>query len=174
MKYILETERLYLREFELSDAESFFQLNSDPEVIKYTGDPPFSSIESALDFIKSYDQYQKNGFGRWAVIKKENNEFIGFCGLKKHDENFVDIGFRFFRKDWNHGYASESALPTLKYGFEELHLKEIIGRSAKENKASIKVLKKLGMEFWKEDECDGIEDSVYYRISNEVFMIHPK
>jgi RimJ/RimL family protein N-acetyltransferase len=72
MKVIIETDRLLLREFELSDAFEMFRLNSDHEVIKYTGDVPFKNIEEAEHLILNYDQYKKYGFGRWtAVLKKQ-------------------------------------------------------------------------------------------------------
>lgn len=167
MKKILETERIYLREFELTDAEAMFQLNDDWDVIKYTGDPAFSSEEEALEFLQNYDDYKRNGMGRWAVITKNTNQFIGWCGLKRHDNGMVDIGFRFFKTQWGKGYATEAARATLEYGFKTLNTPEIIGRAARENQASLKVLNKLGMTFWKDDNCKGIDDSIYYRISNQ-------
>ncbi|MCY1635254.1 GNAT family N-acetyltransferase [Marinifilum sp. D737] len=164
MKVVLETERLFLREFILEDAQSMFDLNSDPEVIKYTGDPPFESVEQAKAFLQNYDDYKKNGFGRWAMISKADNEFIGWCGLKLNEEKFIDLGFRVFRKHWNKGYASEAAKACLTYGFQTLGFDEIIGRVLSENKASIKVLEKLGMRYWKNDTCHGFENARYYRI----------
>lgn len=163
---ILETKRLILREFLISDANSMFELNNNSKVLKYTGDKAFISINEAEKFIEKYDAYQKNGFGRWAVLLKENNQFIGWCGLKLNEENFVDIGFRFFEKNWGQGYASEAAKATIEYGLNTLNIKEIIGRSSTENIASIKVLEKLNMKFWKYDDCKGIEDAVYYKITN--------
>lgn len=164
MKVVLETERLLLREFILEDAQSMFDLNSDPEVIKYTGDPPFESVEQAKAFLQNYRDYKKNGFGRWAMISQADNEFIGWCGLKLNEEKFIDLGFRVFRKHWNKGYASEAAKACLTYGFQTLGFDEIIGRVLSENKASIKVLEKLGMQYWKNDTCHGFENARYYRI----------
>lgn len=163
---ITETERLRLRELTIEDAVHFFELNNDPEVLKYTGDEPFQSIEAAKNFIENYSHYEENGFGRWAVIRKNDNEFIGWCGLKMHSENYIDIGFRFFRKYWGKGYATEAARKSLELGFTRFDLKEIIGRTAKENIESISVLEKIGLTFFKTGECDGIEDALYYRISN--------
>ncbi len=85
MRKILESKRLELREFDISDAVNLYQLNLDSEVIKYTGDPPFNNIEEAERFLDNYNEYKKNGFGRWAVITKESNKFIGWCGLKLNE-----------------------------------------------------------------------------------------
>jgi RimJ/RimL family protein N-acetyltransferase len=172
MSILIKTKRLYLREFQLSDDKSMFNLNADWDVIKYTGDPPFDSIEQAHNFIMNYSEYRRSGFGRWAVIQKEDDEFIGWCGLKRNEQELVDIGFRFFKKYWGQGFATESAKICLKYGFEQLDLKEIIGRAADENLASIHVLKKLGMKFWKKDTCKGIDNSVYYRLTKKEYQIH--
>ena len=75
MKIILETERLLLREFSPEDGFHFYHLNNDPEVIKYTGNNAFETLEEANDFIINYPDYQRYGFGRWAVILKETDEF---------------------------------------------------------------------------------------------------
>ena len=110
MKIITTTTRLYLREKTADDAENAYLLNLDPDVIKYTGDPPFESIEAARIFLQNYNHYTKYGFGRWAVIDKENDEYLGWCGLKySADLNEYDIGFRFFKRHWNKGYATEAA-----------------------------------------------------------------
>lgn len=91
---VLETERLYLRELTTNDAKSFYLLNLDDDVIKYTGDKAFKNIESAKEFLQNYNNYKKYGFGRWAVISKENKQFLCWCGLKFSEElNEYDIGF---------------------------------------------------------------------------------
>jgi len=82
MKIILETNRLYLREFMACDGFHFFNLNNNVEVIKYTGNVPFKSLKEAKHFIDNYPDYKRNGYGRWAVCLKETNEFLGWCGLK--------------------------------------------------------------------------------------------
>lgn len=152
MKFIIETERLLLREFISDDDENFYRLNLNPNVIKYTGNTAFASIEDAKVFLKNYQDYKMNRYGRWAVITKENNQFIGWCGLKYGElEVETDIGFRFFEEEWNKGYATESAAACLKYGFDVLKLNRIIGRAMKENTASIKVLKKIGLVY--ETDC---------------------
>ena len=65
MKMILETDRLFLREFVEDDAEAFFALNSDPEVMRYTGEPLFKNVEEMRSRIRDYPDYRRHGFGRW-------------------------------------------------------------------------------------------------------------
>lgn len=156
---VFKTKRFVLRPFVLSDAQYLFELNNDPEVIKYTGDRSFTSEKEALQFIKTYDHYSEHGFGRWAVVLKETQSFVGWCGLKYNEEHQIDIGFRFFRRYWNQGFASEVAEATLNYGFTKLKLKRIVGRAASENLASIHLLKKLGMRFVKEANCHGLPNA---------------
>ena len=166
MKTILETNRLLLRQFEISDADSFYELNLNPNVIKYTGNSAFKDIDEAKEFLENYSDYRRNGFGRWAVIEKSTNQFLGWCGLK-YDEKLdeTDIGFRFFEHFWNQGFATESAKACIDYGFKELKLKTIVGRAMKENLASIKVLEKIGLQYDRDFDFEG-KEGVIYRIEN--------
>ena len=162
MERIVETERLWLRELNPLDAESFYLLNLDPEVIKYTGDDPFMNIEEAEKFLLHYDHYRKYGFGRRAVMRKTDNIFLGWCGLKYiEDIDEYDIGFRFFKKFWGQGYATESAKACLELGFKKFNLPVIIGRALKENTASIHVLQKIGLSFYKEVDLEGKPGVIY-------------
>lgn len=167
MKIILETERLYLREFIASDGIEFFNLNSNPEVIKYTGNKAFKNLEEANSFIINYDEYRENGFGRWATCLKENDEFLGWCGLKyEPDLEEVDLGFRFYKRNWGKGYATEAASACVNYGFKNLKLKTIVGRAYFENLASIKVLEKCNFKFHKNFTYDN-KIAVFYTIEND-------
>lgn len=166
MKQILETDRLLLRELTIGDAQCFYELNLNPNVIKYTGDKAFATIAAAQRFLDNYKDYETNGYGRWAVIDKSNGEFLGWCGLKYVKAiNETDIGFRFFEAYWNKGFATESAQACLNYGFEKLHLKTIVGRAMADNLASIKVLEKLGLKYEKEFDFDE-HKGLIYRISS--------
>jgi RimJ/RimL family protein N-acetyltransferase len=162
MKTILETERTYLREMTPEDAQNAYELNSDPLVIQYTGDVSFESVDEARTFLSKYDHYEKYGFGRWAVISKETNEYLGWCGLKySADEDEFDIGFRFHQRFWNKGFASETARACIQLGFEKFNMETIVGRAMKENLASIRVLEKCGLTFLSDYQFDDEEGVVY-------------
>ena len=154
MKIILETERLILREIELSDADGMFELDSDPSVHRYLGKNVLTNKEQAIDIIHSVrHQYAAYGIGRWAVMDKNTKEFIGWTGLKfvttltNQHINYYDIGYRLLPRYWGKGIATESAQASLTYAFETLHLKEIFGAASCENTSSNKILKKLGLRF---------------------------
>ncbi|EDP96102.1 GNAT family N-acetyltransferase [Kordia algicida OT-1] len=162
MNIILETKRTYLRELTVADAKSFYDLNLDEEVIKFTGDVAFASINHAKEFLENYDHYQKYGIGRWAVIHKESQEFLGWCGIKfTPKNNEYDIGFRFFKKYWNKGFATETAKACVDYGLKTLELPKIVGRAMKANKASIKVLEKIGLQYEHDFDFDGNVGVIY-------------
>lgn len=164
---MLETSRTYLRKLTSDDAESFFKLNENPNVIKYTGDLPFANLKESRVFLENYDQHEKYNVGRYAVILKENNQFIGWCGLKYSPNlNEYDIGFRFFEEYWGKGLATETAQAVINDAFVNKNIKSIIGRAEKENIASIKVLDKIGLRF-KENKL--IENKIHsiYIIDNK-------
>jgi hypothetical protein len=71
-----------MREFQEEDAIGMYELNKDPDVIRYTGDDPFASVEAARDFILRYDAYAMHACGRLSVLLKDTMEYAGWCGLK--------------------------------------------------------------------------------------------
>jgi RimJ/RimL family protein N-acetyltransferase len=148
VKAIAETPRLLIREFVEDDAADFFAFNSDPRVMRYTGEPPSTSVDQVRQQIRDYPDYRKHGFGRWAVVFKPDGLIVGFNGLKYLDElQEVDLGYRFRSDYWGRGIATESSEAVLDYGFRELGLKRIIALVLPDNAASIHVLEKLGMSF---------------------------
>lgn len=167
-KIILETPRLYMRKFELGDAPAMFELNNDPEVIRYTGDKAFQSVEESYNFLQNYNPYATEGFGRWTCVLKDTGEILGWCGLRyQPDVQLVDLGYRFYKRFWGKGYATEASMVSLEHGFKDHHLDVIIARAMNENIASIRVMQKCGMTYWKETTCgDEQEPAVYYRIFN--------
>lgn len=153
MEIFAETERLILRELLPTDAAGMFEMDGDPEVHLYLGNKPFSTLEESqanIEFIRR--QYVENGIGRWAVIEKKSNNFVGWAGLKLITEttnnriNYYDLGYRFSKKHWGKGYATESASAARDYAFNTLKLPEIIGIADTQNLGSIHVLEKVGLK----------------------------
>ena len=162
----LETDRLLLREFDEADAESFFPLVSDPDILRFTLDPGggASNVEQALEMLRSRSMadYRKYGFGRLAVVEKSSRRLIGFAGLKYLEERGeVDLGYRLLPTHWGRGFATESGRAILRDGFTRLRLSRIIATVFPENVASVRVLEKLGFAFEKPIEYERHELSQY-------------
>lgn len=163
MNVVIETDRLLLRNFTEDDARLLYELNLDPEVIRYTHDP-LTDVEHARKVLAEVilPQYMSYGHGRWAVQLKSNPEFIGWCGLKYLSEtNEVDLGYRFMKKFWGKGYATEAALACIEYGFNRLNLQWIVGRALPANLASIKVLEKCGLKYLRDEVMHGYLHKTY-------------
>lgn len=158
----LLTERLILRPFSLDNAKDIFELNGDSDVMKYTGDQPFGNIEEAREFISNYNHFEKWERGRCGVFLRENNTFIGWCGLKYHeDTRETDLGYRFKKVFWGKGYGTEAANICIKDGFTRLQLHRIYAEAYAENVRSIRIMEKVGMQFLKDTILEGVPGKVY-------------
>lgn len=163
MHVVLETPRLILREVEDADLEGFFEMDSDPEVVRYVSAPPVTHRHQSLEVIRFIqNQYTLYGTGRWAVVLKSTGEFLGWCGVRPMTEktvngrsDFADLSYRFLRKHWGKGYATEAAKASLDHGFQVMGYPEICSYPHKPNVASQSVLEKLGMKRKNEFVMDG-------------------
>lgn len=157
-RIITETERLIIREFNLNDAAAVLHFNAPEEVNRYTGDAGMCEcLQDAEAIIRDIwlVEYDKFGFGRWAVVLKETGKVIGFCGFKNETRiEAVDIGYRFHPEHWGKGYATESNRACVDYARREMKLDRVVGDAVAENQASINVLLKLGMSFDKQYQED--------------------
>ena len=159
---LIETARVLIREISSTDVVGMFELDSDKEVHKFLGNKPFNSIEQSENQIRFIQQqYAEFGIGRWAVLDKATNEFIGWTGFKwmkdtiNHHSNYHDFGYRLKRKFWGKGLATESSKAALDYGIETLGFKEIYAMTDVNNTASRNVLEKIGMLYIETFPYDG-------------------
>ena len=172
MKIFIETERFFLREILPTDVDGLFELDSDADVHRYLGNKPVENKNQIIDVISFIrQQYIDNGIGRWAIIDKETNGFIGWAGLKLITEetnnhiDFYDLGYRLIKKYWNKGIGTEVALATLKYAFNKLNLTELYAMADCDNVGSNKILKKIGFDFIETFNLDGTPHN-WYKIEN--------
>jgi len=174
-KIFFETERFKIRELDFDDCEGMYRLDSNPNVHKYLGNQPVKSKEEVIkviEFIRK--QYVENGIGRWAIIDKKTDEFVGWTGFKWITEetngrkNYYDLGYRLTEDNWGKGIATETALASLKYGFENLKTDVIIALADCNNEGSNKVLKKIGMKLIDKFDYDGVEHNWYEINRNEI------
>ncbi|WP_412561236.1 GNAT family N-acetyltransferase [Winogradskyella sp. MIT101101] len=152
MNIKLETKRLILRPINKNDAHNFYEMDSNPRVHIYLGNNPVTSIEQCKSKIEGVlQQYKDFGVGRLAMERKDTGEFIGWSGLKFERElrkefDYYDLGYRLKEEFWGNGYATEAAIASLDYGFNDLKLKEICAAADVNHIASNTILKKIGMQ----------------------------
>jgi [ribosomal protein S5]-alanine N-acetyltransferase len=161
---ILQTERLLLRQITEADAPLIYALNTTPGVLQYVHEPALKDEADALRVINDIilPQYSLYNLGRWAIERKDDNQFMGWCGLKYlADIDEVDLGYRLMPQYWGKGYATEAARHTLQFGFAQRNLKTIVGRAHIDNVASWTVLEKIGMQFRELGEEDGETIKIY-------------
>ena len=175
MKIFAETERLILREILPTDIDGMFELHSDPEVHRFLGNKTIASKEQATDLINFVrKQYIDFGIGRWAIIDKQTNNFIGWTGLEfvsdliNNHKDYYDLGYRLIRKYWGQGIATETANISLKYAFDKLNADEVFARADSGNIGSNIVLKNVGLNFIETFDLDGIKHN-WYRITKKEF-----
>lgn len=154
----IKTERLILRPWKEEDFDSFARLNADPRVMEFFPGllTKEESDQSAQRICKAM---QEQGWGFWAAAIPDVCDFIGFVGLARVNfiANFtpaIEVGWRLAFDFWNKGYATEGAQAALKYGFENLHLDEIVSFTAVNNMRSRRVMEKIGMQHDEKDDFD--------------------
>ncbi len=150
MKIVLETERLILREFNLTDVQFIIQLLNSEGWIKFIGDRNIKTEEQAKEYLLNgpIKSYHENGFGLSLVELKSNSESIGMCGLiKREGLDHPDIGFAFLPEFSGKGYAVEIAKEVMNYAKKELKLSCVMAITLPNNTTSIKLLKKIGLNF---------------------------
>src|SRR5688572_24415738 len=112
-KYIFTSDRLGFRNWELTDIDEMYKINSDKKVMEFF--PGVSTREQTIEFVERMkSQFDKKGYCYFAVDKLEDNRFIGFIGLSEqtYKTDFtpcVDIGWRIKSSEWNKGFATEGA-----------------------------------------------------------------
>ncbi len=148
----LETERLYLRPIEKGDLDSLAEIFSDPDVMHYLpAGAPISHDRANVALARWLEHWKKHGYGFWAVLHKLERRMIGYCGLVHlEDGPEIELAYGFHKLYWGQGFATEAGRACLWYGFQKLGLKRIVGITALGNRASQRVLTKLGLQFEKE------------------------
>lgn len=157
----IETDRYLIRDLEAFDAAGIYDLDSDPEVHRFLGNRPITTIAQAEQTIALIrKQYRDNGIGRWAIVDKTTNDFVGWTGLKyeqqlRKDFSYCDLGYRLRRKYWGKGIATETANECLNYGFSQLGINQICAAAHIEHHASNKILSKIGLKLTETFMFDG-------------------
>jgi RimJ/RimL family protein N-acetyltransferase len=147
---MIQTQRLLLRPFRDDDAPTFARLHADAEVMADLGGP-FERAQSDAKFARYRAAYREHRISRWAV-EDASGTFVGYAGvlfrpdpahpLGAHHE----IGWRFARAAWGHGFATESANAALAHAFAHSSLHEILSYTSAENLRSQAVMARLRLQ----------------------------
>ncbi|MEO0329614.1 MAG: GNAT family N-acetyltransferase [Pseudomonadota bacterium] len=149
-EFHLETQRLTIRNWQVSDQELFYILNSDEKVMEFF---PFRRNRSQSDKLMNdlNITIRAKGYGFTAIAIKATNEPIGFCGLSDANlseelgKQVIEIGWRLAPQFVGNGYVTEAAGALLNFGFEKMRLSEIVSFAVHNNHRSLAVMQRIGM-----------------------------
>ena len=156
---LLQTARIFLREFTYDDFDSLFEILSDEDVMKYYPKP--FDAERVKGWIEwNLENYKKYGFGLWAVCLKDSGKLIGDCGITMQNidgEQLPEIGYHIHKDFWQQGFASEAACAVRDWAFKNTQFESLYSYMKYSNIPSIKTALKIGMKKLKEypDEKNG-------------------
>ncbi len=150
MHALLETDRLTLRRFTEADQEALYELDSDPQVMRFlSGGTPTPRRIVQTVILPRFLQYDERfpSYGFWAAIERATGEFLGWFSFVPSEANRVEIvlGFRLRRTVWGKGYATEGARALVRKAFTELDVPRVVATTYEHNVASRRVLEKVGM-----------------------------
>ncbi|MGZ3939090.1 MAG: GNAT family N-acetyltransferase [Flavisolibacter sp.] len=160
--YILETQRLRLRQFDLGDSEFIIELLNSPGWIEYIGDRNVKTKEQAETYLKNgpLKSYEKNGFGL-SMVETKFGEPIGMCGIIRRDTlEHPDLGFAFLPEYTSKGYGFEIGNAVLTYAKKDLNFSTILAITLPNNAKSIRLLEKIGFSFVKPYKADSTSEEL--------------
>ncbi len=173
------TARLLVpRRWAAADLEAYAALNADPEVMVHLGGRPLTRQESDAFAAYGEDWQRRAGLGLLPVRLAADGGFLGMAGLHRHrwypDE--VEVGWRFARHAWGHGYATEAAARWLDHAFGPLDLPRVVSITVPANTRSLAVMHRLGLQPWRQDRhrtAEGELDVVVLAITAEQWRARP-
>jgi RimJ/RimL family protein N-acetyltransferase len=163
MRLKIETSRLILRPFELTDAEAAFGWFGSPVVMRFTPTGPDTSIGQTKTRLAKYQEHQiAHGFSKWIIVDRRTEGSIGDSGLLElQDYGWIDLGFRLAQPNWGKGLATEAAAAWVRVAFDELRLDRLTALVHPENVASIRVLVKLRFRVERQDTIMGMKSILF-------------
>lgn len=170
----LETERLMIREWRVSDRDCYFMLSKDIgyHIFSLPGQFLVKNETDALEKIrKKQALFEQCSLGKFPIFEKITGQFIGTCGLEPYQlegQHEIELGYRLLLKHWGKGYATEAANAVLKYGFSQLKLPKIIAFAMLQNSQSLKIIEKLGFRFLKTFEHADLPHQLYEILPNPI------
>ncbi|MBH0085653.1 GNAT family N-acetyltransferase [Psychrobacter sp. SCQQ22] len=175
---MIETERLYLRQWRASDFAIFAEMNADLDVMKYFPKLLSPKVSDAIAN-KCSQLINDKGWGFWAVSLKETDSFIGMVGLNEAhaDMSFapaVEIAWRLHKDYWGQGYATEAARASLNFAFDTLGFDEVVAFTAVINEHSQLIMQRIGMSNTQENFYHPMLDSNHRLAEHVLYKITPE
>ena len=154
----LTTPRLRLRGFGRADRMPFAAMNADAEVMRHMS-RRLDRVQSDAFVDRILGHWEADGFGIWAIERRDDGTFLGFAGLSEPAFRApftpaIEVGWRLARAAWGNGYATEAGAAALEFGFETLGREEIVSFTAAGNERSRRVMERLGMTHDAADDFD--------------------
>lgn len=143
----LDTPRLCLRALTRADADDMFRVHADPEVLRFIGRPKPASIDAIMERIDGMIESTRAEAGiTWKLCDRATGAYVGGAGLKYWDKTHrrAEVGYILARERWGRGLATEALAPILRFGFERMRLHSVEARVHPDNRASRRVLEKVG------------------------------
>lgn len=145
----LETNRLVLRRYQISDADDMYRnWVTDPEVCRFWQWKPHKNIDETKTLLSGWiSEYEKSDTYHWVIVLKKNAEAIGYLYLADIDDinNSLSIHYALSRKHWNKGIMTEACNCVMDFAFTVLGAQRIYSYHHKDNPASGRVLQKSGL-----------------------------
>ena len=147
--FSIETERLLIRSWEPGDDAGFREMVGDREMMRYiSGDLPWDEVRIAEFHARQRRHLASQGCCMGALVERASGRLAGVCGLQPMrvgDE--IEVGWWVAKRLWGRGLATEGGAAALSFGWEQLGLQRVKAIAVPENRASLRVMEKLGMRF---------------------------
>ena len=166
----IATERLQLRPLAAVDIDDLHRLFTQPGVRRFLWDNETISCERTAAVVeRSTASFVAHAFGLWAVSFKDSKELVGFCGFWHfHEPPQLELLYGIAPDHWNRGLATEAANAMIQNGFNVLGFTRIEASTDAANVASVRVMERAGLRFWKREVTNGL-DTIYYCIDRRSF-----
>jgi RimJ/RimL family protein N-acetyltransferase len=180
----LQTDRLLLREFTEVDAALLFELDDDPEVMRFIGHRSATDVDGYRRQVRDrWMRYcaQGDGHGVWAMVTRAGGDFLGWVTLRPATDHMFaaeigmcpgedELGYRLRRASWGQGYATEASRAVVHKAFTERNRPWVVATALVGNRASIRVMEKVGLRYVSQRPLPGYDQpAVKYALSREEY-----
>jgi RimJ/RimL family protein N-acetyltransferase len=184
MKILLETDRLTLRAATPKDVDNLYDLNSDPEVMRYINGGQATPRNEIINRIIPLwlDFYDRgHGLGYWIAQDRADHGFLGWFHFRPGDSEGVELGYRLQKAAWNQGYATEGSRALIRKGFTDMGVSRVFAHTLTVNAASRRVIEKCGLVLARTFRSEQLPDmpgaekgEVEYALTRDQWLASPE